>query len=39
MAQFVQRYLQYRHVGFGRLAALRFAWMLVSRRGRPVSIR
>jgi hypothetical protein len=39
MAQFIQRYLQYRRVGFGRFAALHFAWMLVNTRGKPMSIR
>ncbi len=33
MLRFVQRYLQYRRVGFGRFAALHYAW-LVSTGGR-----
>ncbi len=38
MAQFLQRYFQYRHVGFGRIAALHFAW-LVSMGSRPATVR
>lgn len=34
MIEVVQRYFQYRRVGFGRLAAFRFA-MLVRSRSRP----
>jgi hypothetical protein len=39
MLQLLQRYLQYRRVGFGRLAAFRFAWLVVTTRSRPMSIR
>ena len=31
MVRFVVRYLQYRRVGFGRIAALRYAWLVGSR--------
>lgn len=34
MVWFIRRYLQYRRVGFGRIAAWRFAW-LVGTGGRP----
>jgi hypothetical protein len=37
MARFLQRYVQYRRVGFGRIAALRFAW-LVSAGSHPVRV-
>jgi hypothetical protein len=35
MARLVQRYIQYRHVGFGRVAAIRFAWLVVTARAKP----
>jgi hypothetical protein len=38
MASFIQRYLEYRLVGHGRLAAFRFAWVVVSARRRPLHI-
>ncbi len=38
MAQLLQRYFQYRRVGFGRIAAFRFAW-LVSKGTRPAVAR
>ena len=38
MARFLQRYFQYRRVGFGRMAALHFAW-LVSSGTRPAPVR
>ncbi len=39
MFQLLQRYLQYRRVGFGRISAMRFAWLVVTSRGKPLSIR
>jgi hypothetical protein len=39
MASFIQHYLDYRRVGIGRLAALRFAWSVVTTRSRPMQIR
>jgi len=39
MASLVQLYLEYRRVGLGRMAALRYAWVVVSTRRRPMSIR
>jgi hypothetical protein len=38
MAQFFERYRQYRQVGFSPITALRFAW-LVGRSGRPAPMR
>jgi len=35
MSQFLQRYVQYRRVGFARLAAVRFAWLVVTARAKP----
>lgn len=34
MSQFLRRYVQYRRVGFGRMAALHFAWLVVTARAR-----
>ncbi len=39
MVSFIQHYLDYRRVGIGRLAALRFAWAVVATRSRPMQIR
>jgi len=39
MAQFLQRYMQYRHVGFGRLAAFHFAWLVTAAAVRPAPLR
>lgn len=39
LPQLYQRYVQYRRAGLGRLAAFRFAWLLVTIPGRPQSIR
>jgi hypothetical protein len=39
LPQLLQRYIQYRRVGYGRLAALRFAWLVVAPPNRPQSIR
>ena len=33
MVEFIAHYFQYRRVGFGRIAALRFAWLVGG--GRP----
>ncbi len=30
MVRFVQRYLQYRRVGFGRTSAFRYAWLVAT---------
>jgi hypothetical protein len=38
MAQFFERYRQYRQVGFSPITAFRFAW-LVGRSGKPAPIR
>jgi hypothetical protein len=38
MAQFFERYRQYRQVGFGPITAMRFAW-LVGRSGKPAAMR
>lgn len=39
MASFIQHYLDYRRVGIGRWAALRFAWVVVTTRSKPMQIR
>lgn len=39
MASLIRYYLDYRRVGLGRVAALRFAWTMVMTRSRPMSIR
>jgi hypothetical protein len=39
MASFVQRYLEYRRVGLGRIAAFRFAWVISAARVRRIAIR
>ena len=39
MLQLLRRYLQYRRVGFGRLTAFRFAWLVVTSPSKPVSTR
>lgn len=40
MTQLLQRYLQYRRVGFGRLAAFHYAWMVTSAgTGKPLTLR
>jgi hypothetical protein len=40
MTQLLQRYLQYRRVGFGRLAAFHFAWVVTSASGNgPLTLR
>jgi hypothetical protein len=38
MAQFLQRYFQYRRVGFDRVAAARFAWLVSTARTRPAAV-
>ena len=37
MVRFLKRYVQYRRVGFGRIAAFHYAW-LVSTGGRPLQL-
>ena len=37
MVRFLKRYLQYRRVGFSRIAAFHYAW-LVSSNGRPLPL-
>jgi hypothetical protein len=39
MSQLLQRYRQYRLVGFRPLDALRFAWLVAMAGARPVAIR
>lgn len=38
MSQLFQRYVEYRRIGYGRLAAIHFAWLVTTAR-RPMSIR
>ena len=38
MSSLIQRYLEYRRVGHGRLAAFRFAWVVVAARRGPLHI-
>ncbi len=38
MTRFIQRYIEYRRVGYSRLAALHFAWIVTSAR-RPLPLR
>lgn len=37
MVRFLKRYFQYRRVGFGRIAAFHYAW-LVSSNGRALPL-
>jgi hypothetical protein len=39
MIDFYHRYLTYRDVGFGRIAALRFAWLVATAAARPIPVR
>ena len=39
IAQLIQRYVQYRRVGFSHFASLHYAWMVVTSRTRPISFR
>jgi hypothetical protein len=39
MASFIQRYLEYRRVGLGRLASLHYAWVVLRASTRRVAIR
>ena len=39
MLQLLKRYIQYRRVGFGRLAAFRFAWLVMTSPSKPPSTR
>jgi len=38
LRQLLRRYAEYRRVGYGRLAAFRFAWLVVTPR-KPLSAR
>lgn len=38
MAQLLRHYIQYRRVGFGRMAAFHFAWLVATARVRPGSV-
>lgn len=38
MSQFIQRYLEYRRIGYGRVSAFQFAWLVTSVR-RPTLVR
>ena len=38
MARLHQRYLEYRRVGFGRIDALRFAWLVAINGAAPLRI-
>jgi hypothetical protein len=39
MIRFEQYYLEYRRVGFSRLDAFRFAWLVVTAGVKPIPIR
>jgi hypothetical protein len=39
MASLIQHYREYRRVGLGRLASLHYAWVVVTTRSKPMSIR
>jgi len=39
MVSLIQHYLEYRRVGIGRIAAFRFAWVVVTTRSKPMQIR
>lgn len=39
MIRLPQRYLDYRRVGFGRLDAFRFAWLVALSGRRPLMLR
>lgn len=39
LPQLLHRYVQYRRVGFGRLAAMRYAWLVVTSHTRPIAPR
>jgi hypothetical protein len=39
MTSLIQRYIEYRRVGFGRLAAFRYAWFIASVTPRRITIR
>ena len=36
--QFLQRYVRYRRVGFNRMAAFHFAWLVVSAGAKPTGL-
>jgi hypothetical protein len=39
MGNLLQRYIEYRGLGFGRIDALHFAWLVVTARLRPIPVR
>ena len=39
MVEFRNYYIAYRRIGFSRLDALRFAWIVVTAGARPIPIR
>jgi hypothetical protein len=39
MTRLIERYLEYRKVGFGPVNAFRFAWLVARTGARPVPIR
>jgi hypothetical protein len=39
MARLYQRYLAYRHVGFNRMDAFRFAWLVEMAGVKPLHLR
>ncbi|MEO8668675.1 MAG: hypothetical protein ABI399_09180 [Bauldia sp.] len=39
MSQLLERYRQYRQVGFRRIDAFHFAWLVVMSGARPATIR
>ena len=39
MPQLLQRYREYRRVGFRRIDAFRFAWLVVMSGAKPVPLR
>ena len=36
--QFLQRYVRYRRVGFNRMAAFHFAWLVVAAEAKPTGL-
>jgi hypothetical protein len=39
MIRFEQYYLEYRRIGFSRLDALRFAWLVATAGVKPIPVR
>jgi hypothetical protein len=39
MANLLQRYVEYRSLGFGRIDAFRFAWLVATARLAPLPLR